>query len=194
MKCETCERVFPDAEVKVWSGKRVCEGCFRILSGPPETEREQQKPDFGEFYTFQPPKMSGADFFALAEFLGIPPPEATKPENLDKMCNAWYVVTKATLVRSLCASLGFVVTGQQASNIAANSLVGLERFSRGVPLTCEEREIAVRLHFLGQQEEFEKEGTRLGEETLWEEARRAVAFGEKGPSLLQKLAAPFFSK
>ena len=33
MKCETCEQLFPDSEVKVRRGKRVCPRCFRTLAG-----------------------------------------------------------------------------------------------------------------------------------------------------------------
>lgn len=44
MICDTCDREFQDSAVKVWRGKRVCPGCFRVLgeSDTPDENRHVQ--------------------------------------------------------------------------------------------------------------------------------------------------------
>jgi formylmethanofuran dehydrogenase subunit E len=44
VKCEACEKTFPEAEVKVWNGKRVCSQCFHTLTGRAVAESPRGKP------------------------------------------------------------------------------------------------------------------------------------------------------
>jgi hypothetical protein len=126
--------------------------------------------------------------------LGLPLSAATQPGVSDQIAENWIVHQRMNRMKALCRQLQIIVTEEQVRNIAKNSLVTHDSFSRGVPLSSDERAIAIEIHYQAQKASLQKDGVFLSEDDQRSEARRTIAFGEKGITTLHKIGKLFFGK
>jgi hypothetical protein len=131
-----------------------------------------------------------ADVFDEAKRLGIPLEKMNEPANLDAVTLSRLVTIRAQNVRAICDLRQIAVSEEQARRIAKNTLVGHEYYSKGVPLTAEERAIAEEVRFESLVAFVKRHGGNLTEEllnALRRDARRLVEFGENGLTILHKI-------
>ena len=134
MKCETCEKEFSDATVKVWNGKKVCPGCFETLNDA-QSAREP------------PLDTTASSVKARAEavvikYLG----GRADPINVGASVAEAAVQGLAAAIITVAAELGISLNdGQLLTILANNDFPG--RTKVATPLTPEERAVAVEVKY-----------------------------------------------
>lgn len=150
----------------------------------------QSAMDLAELFDVSLP-MSFEFFESEFQKLGLPLSAVKQPAVIDQIAENWIVNQRMNRVKAICLQLQIVVAEEQARNIAKNSLVTHDSFSKGVPLSSEERAIAIEIHYQAQKRSLQKDGVFLKEEDQRSEARRTIEFGEKGITTLHKIGKWF---
>ncbi|HUE72879.1 MAG TPA: hypothetical protein VMP01_18485 [Pirellulaceae bacterium] len=133
------------------------------------------------------------EFFVLqAKAIGITTPAQLKePAVQDYIVLQWLVYQRATRFERLCIQLGIAATQDQIVNIAKSSLVSHDRFPKGIPLSPQERAIAVELNYHALRDFARKQGDSTSEADLRADALNMVKSGEQGVTVLHKVGKFF---
>lgn len=135
------------------------------------------------------------DFMVLeCQRLGFPLSAIQESRVQDLITQNWILGQRIHKVNLQCQNLGIPVLEEQALNIAKNSLVSHEMFSTGVPLSPDERVIAIEIHYQAQKRSLEKDGVFASENDQRSDSQRSIAFGEKGITTLHKIGKWFQGK
>lgn len=180
---DCCSQIFQTA-VKAGENGRLFFRDGKFFT-PPENM------DLADLYDVSLPMTSGF-FESEVKRLGVPISAVKESAVQAQITENWFVILRTRRVKAICHQLHMTISEEQARNIAKNSLVSHEWFSTGVPLSLAERMIAIEIHYQAQKVSLEKDGVELSDDEQRNEARRAIAFGEKGITILHKIGKTFF--
>jgi hypothetical protein len=160
MRCETCDKEFPDSAVKVWSGKKVCPACFQTLNDAQSGQRSSQPADLHQTI--------GDKARALAD--EVVPTSLANPG----AHGAFRGVAEA--VMTAAEDLGISLSREQVLRILANN--NFPEYTKvATPLTPEERAVAVEVKYRWYKNML---GAKHSDATIREIAAQQVEAAEIG--------------
>lgn len=166
MRCETCDKEFPDSAVKVWNAKKVCPVCFRTLNGVQSEER---------------PSPPGPEYRAPVEKFPVDP-GSIRGNFVQQQIGSAQLAGLGDAVMTAAADLGISLSRDQVLRILANN--NFPEYTKvATPLTPEERAVAVEVKYRwwkNRRDRLPKGSTQISDTKLREMAVHEVESAEIG--------------